>query len=205
MTDTDIHAQAVVVSEPEQVVQEDDETPLNDIWTLYFHDPYNEDWTYNSYHKLIDVTSVHEFWQMHSITNEKIHCGMFFLMREYVFPCWDDENNKNGGCLSIKVLKQDMAEFWEGLCVRLLGETLLKPDHRQYWNYVNGVSTSPKKYFCIIKIWVKSAELSHVEMFDIPPKHHGEILYRSNQENIDNDHMKHVVPGQEVMGGGNGK
>lgn len=169
---------------------EDEEAILNDIWTLYFHDPYNEDWTYSSYQKITNLSTVDDFWELHSIVNEKISCGMFFLMREYVFPCWDDEANKKGGCLSIKVLKQDMAEFWEQLCVRLLGETLLKPEHRHYWNLVNGISTSPKKYFCIIKIWVKSAELSNVDMFDLPSKHHGEVLYRSNQENIDNDQQK---------------
>jgi hypothetical protein len=175
-------------------VEIDEDSILNDIWTLYFHDPYNEDWTYGSYTKITDLTNVDEFWQLHSIINEKIHCGMFFVMREYIFPCWDDENNKNGGCLSIKVLKQEMAEFWEMLCIKLIGETLLKPEHMQYWNRINGISTSPKKYFCIIKIWVKGAEVSSVDMFNIPVKYHGDILYRSNQENIDNDNHRHIAP-----------
>lgn len=163
---------------------------FNDIWTLYFHDPYNEDWTYASYLKLTDMSSVDEFWNVHKMIHEKIHCGMFFIMREYVFPCWDDENNKNGGCISIKVMKQDIDEYWEELCTKLLGETLLKPAHRSMWNLVNGISSSPKKYFCIIKIWVKSAELGKCEFFDLPKKLYGDILYRSNQENIDNDHSK---------------
>lgn len=169
---------------------ENEDALLNDIWTLYFHDPYNEDWTYASYQKITDVSSVDEFWQLHEQLHEKIHCGMFFLMREYVFPCWDDENNKNGGCLSIKVLKQDMSLFWEELCTKLLGECLLKTEHREHWNLVNGISTSPKKYFCIIKIWVKSLDVAKAEMFDLPAKYHGEVLYRSNQENIDNDHNR---------------
>lgn len=173
-----------------EVKEDEDDVLLNDIWTLYFHDPYNENWTYPSYLKITDISSVDEFWQVFHILHDKIHCGMFFLMREYVFPCWDDENNKNGGCLSIKVLKQDMSEFWEHLSIRLLGEGLLTQDHRKHWNLVNGISTSPKRFFCIIKIWVKSMDIAEAIMYDIPPKYHGEVLYRSNQENIDNDHAK---------------
>jgi hypothetical protein len=183
------------ISNHNELLVQGDEEPvkeiiLNDIWTLYFHDPYNEDWNYPSYHKICDRTSVDEFWQLQNIVKDKIHCGMFFFMREYVFPCWDDENNKNGGCLSLKVLKQDMSDFWEELCIRLLGETLLKEEHRHNWNLVNGISTSPKKYFCIIKIWIKSSDIADPNMFDLPDKYHGEVLFRSNQENIDNDHQK---------------
>jgi hypothetical protein len=173
-----------------QQSDDEDECILNDIWSLYFHDPYNEDWTYGSYIKVVDTSSVDEFWVINNITNDKIHCGMFFYMREYIFPCWDDENNKNGGCLSLKVLKHDMMEFWEELCVRLLGETLLKEEHREHWNLINGISTSPKKYFCIIKIWIKGSEIADVRKFNLPAKYHGEVLYKSNQENIDNDHLR---------------
>jgi hypothetical protein len=41
-------------------------------------------------------------------------------MREYVFPCWDDINNINGGCLSNKILK-DQLDF-KDLTIKLLGE-----------------------------------------------------------------------------------
>lgn len=170
-----------------------EEEILNDIWIQYFHDPYDMDWTYASYKRVHTISSVSDFWQLQNIINSRIHCGMFFLMREYVYPCWDDENNKNGGCLSIKILKQDVAQFWEELCVKLLGETILKPQHRSMWNLVNGISISPKKFFCIVKIWVKSLEVGNVSMFDLPDKIYGEVLYRSNQENIDNDHQKNIV------------
>lgn len=165
---------------------------LNDIWTFYFHDPYNEDWTYPSYHKVFDISSVDEFWILDKMIFHKIHCGMFFLMREYVFPCWDDENNIKGGCLSIKVLKQDMQSFWKDLCIRILGETFLKEEYnnKEYWNLVNGISTSPKKFFSIIKVWVKSSDISDPKMFNFPEQYQGEIIYRSNQQNIDENHSK---------------
>lgn len=178
--------------ENEENKEEEEDLLLNDIWTFYFHDPYNEDWTYPSYQKVCDISSAEEFWLLDHYICEKVHCGMFFLMREYVYPCWDDENNIKGGCLSIKVLKQDVQEFWKDLCIKILGETFLKEEYNNinYWNMINGISTSPKKFFSIIKVWVKSAEVSDPKMFNFSPKYQGEIIYRSNQQNIDENHVK---------------
>lgn len=164
-----------------------DEHLLNDVWSLYFHDPNNNDWTYNSYERMCNISSIEEFWSIHNVLKTKIHSGMFFLMREYVFPCWDDENNKNGGCLSIKVLKQDLENFWEYTCIRLLGEKLLTEDHKHLWSNVNGISTSPKKHFCIVKIWLKDNTLSDSSCYQLSNKVHGEVLYRSNMESIQNN------------------
>lgn len=162
----------------------------NDLWCIYFHDPYDENWALNSYVRLATMSSVEEFWQVQKQMKEKVHCGMFFLMREHVFPCWDDEHNREGGCLSIKVLKQDMKEFWEKLCVKLLGETLVVPTKRsEFWDNVNGISTSPKKHFCIIKIWLKSDKLTEKGFFEIPENYHGDILFRSNIENIEHNNQ----------------
>jgi len=171
--------------------QSDDEVFLNDVWNVYFHDPFDVDWTTTSYIRLASIGSVDEYWENMSSMKSNVHKGIFFIMREYVFPCWDDPNNINGGCLSIKILKDNLADFWEELCIKLLGETLLKEDKREHWNLINGISTSPKKHFCIIKIWVKDDTLSNKDYFDIPPKYYGDILYKSNLENIHQDTNTH--------------
>lgn len=157
---------------------------LNDIWTFHFHDPNNDDWTLTSYQRLQDVSTVQDFWKVHNNIKNKLKNGMFFLMREYVHPSWDDENNICGGCLSIKVLKENLVEYWEKLCIMLLGENLLKDDHAPLWDIVNGISTSPKKYFCIIKIWLKDNQYGNKDIFKLPSNHHGVIIYRENIENI---------------------
>jgi len=160
-----------------------EDTLLNDLWSFYFHDPFNNDWTLQSYIKIDDISSVESFWTVHETFIENIHMGMFFLMREHVFPCWDDPFNKDGGCLSIKVLKQDIKTFWESMCTGLLGETLLLENKRKTsWDKVNGLSCSPKRSFCIIKIWLKSELL--VTDFNIPPGMYGEVIYKSNSDNI---------------------
>ena len=165
-------------------MQEDDDIFVNDIWSYYFHDPYDNNWNLTSYNKFSDISSVMTFWSVHNLLKDKIHDGMFFLMRESVFPAWDDDANRDGGCLSIKVLKQDMPLFWETISIKLLGETLLLPKYRDKWNSLNGISTSPKKTFCIIKIWVRDQILNDKNFFDLPPQFHGDILFRSNVENI---------------------
>lgn len=165
------------------------DTYLNDLWSMYFHDPDDENWSLESYHRVADVSSVESFWRVHQIVKDHIHSGMFFLMREHVFPCWDDEHNKNGGCMSIKVLKQDMKEFWEKLCIYLLGETMLQKEFEGSWSNVNGISTSPKKHFCIIKIWLSSDHLNSKVYYNIPSNYYGDILYRSNVENIGNNNQ----------------
>lgn len=165
------------------------ETYTNDLWTLYFHDPDDSNWSIENYHRLTEINSIESFWRVHLKIKERIHCGMFFLMREHVFPCWDDPNNIKGGCLSIKVLKQDMKEFWEKLSIALVGETILQKEKIDLWNVVNGISTSPKKHFCIIKIWLSNDMLNSKIFFNLPSNYYGEILYKSNTENIENNNV----------------
>jgi hypothetical protein len=162
---------------------------LNDIWNLYFHDPYDSNWTNASYVRLATMSTIDEFWEHFISLKGNLHKGMFFIMREYVFPCWDDENNINGGCLSIKVLKENMAEFFEDLCAKLLSEKLLSDNKIDFWNSVNGVSTSPKKSFCIIKIWLKDEVLNDKKFFNLNPNYYGDIIYKSNRENITGGHV----------------
>jgi len=157
---------------------------LNDTWSFYFHDPHNDDWRTNSYEKLCDITTAQEYWVLHSLIDENISKGMFFLMREHVFPCWDDESNIKGGCLSIKVLKNELQEFWKSLCISMLTENLLIDSKKGLWNMVNGLSTSPKKHFCIVKIWVADNNLCNKEFFNIPLNYYGDIIYKSNLDNI---------------------
>lgn len=163
---------------------------LNDTWSFYFHDPHNNDWRTNSYMKIMDIGAAEEYWVVDYSLNDNINKGMFFLMREHVFPCWDDESNIKGGCLSLKVLKQDLRDFWNEMVAKMLTEQVLVDSHKDQWSMVNGISTSPKKHFCIIKIWVADPALADPRLFNIPPKYYGDIIYKSNMDNINNDEVK---------------
>jgi hypothetical protein len=169
------------------MMDEEDDSLLNDSWTVYFHDPLNDNWTLESYKRLGDVSSVGDFLAMNSVINDFVSNGMFFIMREHVFPCWDDKHNIDGGCISLKVNGDHVASVWSELSKRLIGETLLKNDRD--WSHVNGVSISPKRGFCIVKIWM-SKEYVRGDSIRIPEKYRGEIVYRSNRDNIQMDAVK---------------
>nr|WRJ69546.1 eukaryotic initiation factor 4E [Oceanusvirus sp.] len=139
---------------------------LDDVWSIYFHDPDDRDWTINSYKKIATVSSAEEFWGIHKMIRDYTNKGMFFIMREHVFPCWDDPTNIEGGCLSLMVPKDDVPQTWETYCVKMLTERLARDEKMS--DIVNGMSISPKNDFCILKIWVRTGELNKIEDFDAP-------------------------------------
>ena len=163
---------------------EDEDVFLNDVWTHYFHDPNNTDWTNASYLPLNDISTVRDTWSTMTATNDKLTAGMFFIMRADTFPCWDDKSNINGGCISMKVLKENLNEFWEKLCISLMGETLLLPEFRNDWNVVNGISTSPKRYYSVVKIWLKTTDYQNKRCFTLPGKYYGDVIYRDSKDMI---------------------
>ena len=158
----------------------DDEIWFNDVWSFYFHDPNDDNWDKDGYTNIGTLSNVHEFWIMFNIVRDNIHKGMFFMMREHIFPVWNDEENKNGGFMSIKILKERAAGFCEELLVNLINESLLKEEYRSQWNVVNGISISPKRHFCIIKIWLKNTEIQDPEMFNISDGYYGNIIFKTN-------------------------
>lgn len=164
---------------------------LNDIWIIYFHDPYKTDWTIESYIKLTKpISTIEDFLNNWIYLLKNIEKGIFFFMREHVFPCWDCPENINGGILSIKVLKDDLTDFLKILVYQLIGEILLKNEYKEFTHCINGISTSPKKHFCIVKIWVSDSKLYDKKFFDIPLQYHGDILYKSNRDNITNENIR---------------
>jgi hypothetical protein len=153
---------------------------LNDSWSLYFHDPLNDNWSHSGYQKIFTLSCISEFWMMFSQLSECLPNGMFFLMRDHIFPKWNDEENRNGGFLSIKILKDKMPSFCETLLLNLVNETLLKTEYQEHSDIINGVSFSPKKNFCIVKIWLKSTEIQDHTFFNIQEEYHGTILFKAN-------------------------
>ena len=57
---------------------------------------------------------------------------------------------------SFKVINKYVTNIWKNLLCALCGETLMKDVKKS--NIVNGITISPKKNFCVIKIWLSSCE-----------------------------------------------
>lgn len=163
---------------------------LQSSWTLYFHDPDDRNWNLESYIRVCTLYRASEFWglQHRLAENNAIGKGMWFLMREDVFPCWDDNANIDGGCLSFMVAKNDVARVWQEFCEPLMCECM-RIDGGDDSDEVNGVSVSPKNDFCIIKIWLRSEAVGASDKLRVG-NHSG--IFTSNRAKIASD--KSIAP-----------
>ena len=138
---------------------------LNSKWTLWYHKSDDTDWSLQSYIKLASFSSIEEFSIVYnSLETVHVQNAMLFLMRDKIDPIWESDQNKEGGCFSFKIYRQDIYEAWNELSTMLIGEGLLKD--KLSFSCVNGISISPKKTFSIIKIWLKNNENNEASKFN---------------------------------------
>ena len=81
---------------------------------------------------------------------------MLFLMRKDINPTWEDPRNNEGGCFSFKVTNKNVPSVWKSLSYILTGETL--SNDSKFQENVTGITISPKKSFCILKIWLSNLD-----------------------------------------------
>lgn len=157
-------------------------TCFQNTWTVYFHDFMDSNWNKNSYEKLITLKTILDFWTVFDIVESKLSLGMFFFMKNDIFPKWDDISHKDKYVfISIKIIKSNVSYFMEEILVKLLSESLSE----KHSDIISGLSISPKKNFCICKIWVKSDELLNKEYilnnFNIQSDlYHGDIICKES-------------------------
>jgi len=130
-------------------------------WILWYH-PINENsWTKDTYTKVAEISSIKEFIELFN-TFPSFLKGMFFLMREGIFPQWEDEQNINGGYFSYKISKNVAEKAWFDICACCIGEFLTKDE--KHMKTINGVSYSPKINNCIIKILNNDTSMGHADV-----------------------------------------
>lgn len=133
---------------------------LNNRWTLYYHLLSNNNWDIDSYVKLHDFDNLEQIIENFKYLDEDI-CKktMLFLMREDINPIWEDEKNINGACYSFKISNKIISNIWKNICFNLVSENLLNENEE----IINGVSISPKKFFCILKIWINDKKYNNLK------------------------------------------
>jgi hypothetical protein len=126
--------------------------PLNNEWAYWAHLPHDTDWRVESYKKVLEFDKMEQIIALNEMLPEKLvkNC-MLFIMKKGIKPIWEDAKNRDGGCFSYKILNKNVFESWKSLTYSLVGESLTK-DIR-FIKTINGITISPKKSFCIIKIW----------------------------------------------------
>jgi hypothetical protein len=135
--------------------QMEDFHSLTDKWTLWAHLPHNTDWGIKSYIPIYTFTTVEETIAVtENLPSILVENCMLFIMREGIKPTWEDPRNRNGGCFSYKVINKNVHKVWKDLTYVLVGDSISK--QKEFVNSVTGITISPKKNFCIIKIWLSN-------------------------------------------------
>jgi|TARA_B110000046_G_C13003254_1_gene403177 hypothetical protein len=123
---------------------------LKNKWVLWYHSLKNKSWDNKSYIKVIEIKSLFDYKLLEEIMRiNHLQNGMFFLMKNDIFPTWEDPKNRMGGCISFKYDNNILNEWLKILLVSITD------DLSEYNNEINGLSISPKKEFNIIKVWIK--------------------------------------------------
>ena len=167
---------------------------LNTDWIIWYHAPNDKNWGINSYKSILEIKTIEDFLVLYNSWDQclpEITEGMFFIMRKFnskniIYPRWEDSNNVNGGYWSFKIPNENSKEIWDNLTKLLIGEVICTTKQL----YINGISISPKKHFCIIKIWNKDTEFSDIELFSDDLKsilNIEEMKYSSHNKNIKRD------------------
>lgn len=153
---------------------------LNDVWSIYYHDPLSNDWSLSGYRFVCNVSSVNSFCRVYKALKDFWKVGNFFLMREHITPRWEDEYNIEGGCYSIKVSCDEFHTRWFDLCAGLLGETVAID--KQHSSNINGISATPKKNAFIIRIWLKDNKYANRDIYNFPCCKFSPVMYKKHKE-----------------------
>ena len=148
-------------------------------WNLWYHHSQNN-WRIEGYKNIFIINNIKDYWDLHNNIYKigGINNQHFFLMRDGIDPIWEDENNKNGGCWSIKLSSDKSYDLWEKLSLYIVGESLIKDTLN-----INGLSICLKNNTTsVIKIWNNnynnnSLDLLHKDILDLYGMN---ILYKSH-------------------------
>ena len=137
---------------------------LSDNWTLWAHLPNDNNWSLKSYRKLITLESVEKINALNEYLPDKfIKSCSLFVMRNNIKPMWEALENKEGGAFSYKVTNKNIGMVWKNLLCMLVGNSLTNENIEPI---VNGITISPKKNFCIIKIWLANCDNQNPEVIN---------------------------------------
>ena len=186
--------------------------PTNTKWIVWYHNPSDKSWGLDSYKDIIEISSIEDFWVLKNSWEKclpNVYEGMFFVMRKTpktcIYPQWEDKHNRKGGYWSFKTEKAKSSDAWFSLMMHTLGEWILKDKNDA--NLINGISISPKKHFCIIKIWNADSKQHQNTLLspDLSSFLNIEgVLYSNHEDNIKKDENKYKKRDRYNSGGKSG-
>lgn len=153
---------------------------LSDKWVLYAHLPHDTNWSIDSYKSILEFNTVEQSLGLfEAIPDIMINNCMLFLMRNKIKPIWEDEHNRKGGSFSFKVANNDVAKVWRSLCYSTIGGSV--SHNSTFMSDINGITISPKRNFCILKIWMRSCDFNNIDsIIDINGINKHEVLFKKH-------------------------
>ncbi len=133
---------------------------LNTTWKIYYHCNNNKSWNIQSYILLLEISTIQDFWEFFNNLPELIN-GSFYIMRENIFPVWEDPLNINGGSWNFFTDMKNIKDYFINLSIYLVGETLCNLN-----NEISGFSITPKKNNFSLKIWNTNCKNSNKFIFN---------------------------------------
>lgn len=159
-------AQSVVTTSSSSLTPKD--IRLESKWRYWTHEKFKQDWSIDSYHKLIVISTVSEFWKVFNNIDKLngLEARYYFMMRGEIDPIWEHPKNRNGIIWSVQVSIEHIDAVWQRLCTLITGESLIPPEQTLSINGIstvlrevvnngkNGGTAGAKETFYLIKIWL---------------------------------------------------
>jgi hypothetical protein len=131
---------------------------LNNNWTCWIHYQNDNIWTLDRYQNITTLVTLKDaVLFIENLDENIIKKTMLFFMKDSILPLWESEDNINGGCFSYKISNTNIVNIFKILLYKIIGNTLSSEENTS--NNINGISISPKKNFCIIKIWMRNKNI----------------------------------------------
>lgn len=121
--------------------------------------PLNQNEYENQVKKIAEFDTIEDFWSIFQHLRKPDSCkpGIEFQMfKDKIKPMWEDEFNKQGGKISIKLRKDFTTIIWEEMIFALIGGVLPKVVKDE----INGIVVSSRKECNVLQIWFKNYTLS---------------------------------------------
>ena len=133
---------------------------LSHKYNIYYHLPNDNNWDFASYGIITSISIVEELVSINENMPDNIikYC-MLFVMKNGIAPMWEDPKNINGGFFSYKIYNKNVVNIWKQVLYAFCGDTLMVD--RNNMKHINGITLSPKKNFCILKIWFENIKIQN--------------------------------------------
>ena len=108
----------------------------------------------NQVKKIGEFDTIEDFWSLFQHIKKPDNCKQGIeiqMFKDPIKPMWEDEYNKKGGKLSLKLNKGYTTIIWEELILGIIGNILPAEINEG----INGIVFSSKKEANILQIWFK--------------------------------------------------